>query len=69
MTACDLVMMISVSPSYGYVFGLCEHMGCESWTTAHAEGVLLAADETDSKVLHFEGGLPITSLLLTTILR
>uniref|UniRef100_A0A1E1WVG2 Dolichyl-diphosphooligosaccharide--protein glycosyltransferase subunit 2 n=1 Tax=Pectinophora gossypiella TaxID=13191 RepID=A0A1E1WVG2_PECGO len=58
------------SPSnYGYVFALCEHMGCESWTASHAEGVLLAADETDARALHFEGGLPTTALLLGTIAR
>ncbi|XP_030029149.2 dolichyl-diphosphooligosaccharide--protein glycosyltransferase subunit 2 [Manduca sexta] len=55
--------------NYGYVFALCEHMGCAAWTAAHAEGLLLAADETDSKALHFDGGLPTTSLLLTTITR
>ncbi|KAM3960906.1 oligosaccharide transferase delta subunit [Aphomia sociella] len=53
--------------NYGYVFGLCEHMGCGAWTVSHAEGVLLAADESDAKALHFEGGLPVTSMLLTTI--
>lgn len=55
--------------NYGYVFALCEHMGCGLWTTSHAEGVILAADETDSRALHFEGGLPVTSQLLTTITR
>ncbi|CAH0592147.1 unnamed protein product [Chrysodeixis includens] len=55
--------------NYGYVFALCEHMGCGAWTAQHAEGVLLAADESDSKALHFEGGLPVTSNLLTTISR
>lgn len=55
--------------NYGYVFALCEHMGCGAWTTSHAEGVLLAADESDSSALHFDGGLPVTSLLLTTIIR
>ncbi|XP_059058428.1 dolichyl-diphosphooligosaccharide--protein glycosyltransferase subunit 2 [Achroia grisella] len=55
--------------NYGYVFGLCEHMGCGVWTSTHAEGVLLAADESDAKALHFEGGLPVTSLLLTTIVK
>ncbi|XP_045524133.1 dolichyl-diphosphooligosaccharide--protein glycosyltransferase subunit 2 isoform X2 [Pieris brassicae] len=55
--------------NYGYVFALCEHMGCEAWTAQHSEGVLLSADESDSKSLHFEGGLPVTSFLLTTILR
>ncbi|CAH0690941.1 unnamed protein product [Chilo suppressalis] len=55
--------------NYGYVFALCEHMGCGPWTTTHAEGVLQAADETDSRALSFDGGLPATSLLLSTILR
>ncbi|XP_041975285.1 dolichyl-diphosphooligosaccharide--protein glycosyltransferase subunit 2 isoform X2 [Aricia agestis] len=55
--------------NYGYVFGLCEHMGCGTWTVSHAEGALLAADESDSRALHFEGGLPATSLLLSTIIR
>ncbi|XP_063394747.1 dolichyl-diphosphooligosaccharide--protein glycosyltransferase subunit 2 [Cydia fagiglandana] len=55
--------------NYGYVFGLCEHMGCLAWSAQHAEGVLLAADESDAKALHFEGGLPVTSLVLSTILR
>ncbi|XP_063549015.1 dolichyl-diphosphooligosaccharide--protein glycosyltransferase subunit 2 [Cydia strobilella] len=55
--------------NYGFVFGLCEHMGCLSWNAQHAEGVLLAADESDAKALHFEGGLPVTSLVLSTVLR
>ncbi|XP_069361221.1 uncharacterized protein [Maniola hyperantus] len=55
--------------NYGYVFAMCEHMGCGAWTAAHAESALLAADETDSKVLHFDGGLPVTSFVLSTILR
>ncbi|XP_072947283.1 dolichyl-diphosphooligosaccharide--protein glycosyltransferase subunit 2 [Epargyreus clarus] len=55
--------------NYGYVFAMCEHMGCGAWTAAHAEGALLAADESDARALHFDGGLPVTSLLLTTILR
>ncbi|XP_075992072.1 oligosaccharide transferase delta subunit [Anticarsia gemmatalis] len=55
--------------NYGYVFALCEHMGCTAWTVTHAEGVLLAADESDSKALHFEGGLPVTSNLLSSIMR
>ncbi|XP_063357980.1 dolichyl-diphosphooligosaccharide--protein glycosyltransferase subunit 2 [Cydia amplana] len=55
--------------NYGYVFGLCEHMGCLAWSAAHAEGVLLAADESDARALHFEGGLPVTSLVLSTVLR
>lgn len=55
--------------NYGYVFALCEHMGCGAWTASHAEGVLLAADESDSKALHFEGGLPVTANLLTSIQR
>lgn len=55
--------------NYGYVFALCEHMGCDAWSATHAEGVLLAADESDSKALHFEGGLPVTSNILTSIMR
>ncbi|CAB3240148.1 unnamed protein product [Arctia plantaginis] len=55
--------------NYAYVFALCEHMGSLAWTATHAEGVLLAADESDSKALHFEGGLPVTSHLLSTITR
>ncbi|XP_028160955.1 dolichyl-diphosphooligosaccharide--protein glycosyltransferase subunit 2 isoform X2 [Ostrinia furnacalis] len=55
--------------NYGYVFALCEHMGCTAWTASHAEGVLLAADESDSRALHFDGGLPVTSMLLSTITR
>ncbi|XP_068627071.1 dolichyl-diphosphooligosaccharide--protein glycosyltransferase subunit 2 [Battus philenor] len=55
--------------NYGYVFALCEHIGCETWTASHAEGVLLAADESDSRALHFDGGLPVTSLLLGSIFR
>lgn len=55
--------------SYGYVFSLCEHMGCGAWTSSHAEGVLLAADESDSRALHFDGGLPVTALILGTISR
>ncbi|XP_060808440.1 dolichyl-diphosphooligosaccharide--protein glycosyltransferase subunit 2 isoform X2 [Amyelois transitella] len=55
--------------NYGYLFALCEHMGCGDWSTSHAEGVLLAADESDGKALHFEGGLPATSMLLSTIAR
>nr|XP_049691989.1 dolichyl-diphosphooligosaccharide--protein glycosyltransferase subunit 2 [Helicoverpa armigera]XP_049692612.1 dolichyl-diphosphooligosaccharide--protein glycosyltransferase subunit 2-like [Helicoverpa armigera] len=55
--------------NYGYVFALCEHMGCGAWTASHAEGVLLAADESDSKALHFEGGLPVTANLLGSIQR
>ncbi|XP_045511409.1 dolichyl-diphosphooligosaccharide--protein glycosyltransferase subunit 2 [Colias croceus] len=55
--------------NYGYVFALCEHMGCGAWTAQHSEGILLSADESDGKSLQFEGGLPVTSFLLTTILR
>ncbi|CAH2102966.1 unnamed protein product [Euphydryas editha] len=55
--------------NYGYVFALCEHMGCAAWTSTHAESALLSADETDGRALHFDGGLPVTSFLLTTILR
>ncbi|KAL0851575.1 hypothetical protein ABMA28_007357 [Loxostege sticticalis] len=55
--------------NYGYVFALCEHMGCGAWTVSHAEGVLLAADESDARALHFDGGLPVTSMLLSTITR
>ncbi|XP_061708328.1 dolichyl-diphosphooligosaccharide--protein glycosyltransferase subunit 2 [Cydia pomonella] len=55
--------------NYGYVFGLCEHMGCAAWSAQHAEGVLLAADESDARALHFEGGLPVTALVLSTVLR
>lgn len=55
--------------SYGYVFALCEHIGCGAWTASHAEGVLLAADESDGRALHFEGGLPVTALILSTISR
>ncbi|CAH2256735.1 jg10964 [Pararge aegeria aegeria] len=55
--------------NYAYVFALCEHMGCNAWTAMHAESALLAADETDSKMLHFDGGLPVTSLVLSTIFR
>ncbi|XP_053609651.1 dolichyl-diphosphooligosaccharide--protein glycosyltransferase subunit 2 [Plodia interpunctella] len=55
--------------NYGYVFALCEHIGCGDWTISHAEGVLQAADESDFKALHFEGGLPTTSTLLSTITR
>ncbi|CAK1544392.1 unnamed protein product [Leptosia nina] len=55
--------------NYGFVFALCEHMGCEAWTAQHTDGILLSADESDSKALHFEGGLPVTSFVLTTILR
>ncbi|CAG4950452.1 unnamed protein product [Parnassius apollo] len=55
--------------NYGYVFALCEHMGCGAWTSSHADGVLLAADESDSRALHFDGGLPVTALLLGTISR
>ncbi|KAJ8735256.1 hypothetical protein PYW07_006876 [Mythimna separata] len=68
----NLIQMLKKDDSpanYGYVFALCEHMGCGLWTASHAEGVLLAADESDSKALHFEGGLPVTSNLLTTIQR
>lgn len=61
--------MLDVVHSYAYVFALCEHMGSMAWTATHAEGVLLAADESDSKALHFEGGLPVTSALLSTITR
>ncbi|VVD02490.1 unnamed protein product [Leptidea sinapis] len=55
--------------NYGFVFALCEHMGCGAWTAQHSEGIILSADESDSKALHFEGGLPVTSFLLTSILR
>ncbi|XP_014362300.2 dolichyl-diphosphooligosaccharide--protein glycosyltransferase subunit 2 [Papilio machaon] len=55
--------------NYGYVFALCEHMGCGAWTASHAEGVLLAADETDARALHFDGGLPATALILGSIAR
>ncbi|KAJ0182793.1 hypothetical protein K1T71_002162 [Dendrolimus kikuchii] len=55
--------------NYGYVFALCEHMGCGGWTATHAEGVILSADESDGKALHFEGGLPVTSFVLSTIAR
>ncbi|XP_045455863.1 dolichyl-diphosphooligosaccharide--protein glycosyltransferase subunit 2 [Melitaea cinxia] len=55
--------------NYGYLFALCEHIGCEAWTGTHAESALLAADETDGRALHFDGGLPVTSFLLTSILR
>ncbi|XP_035449327.2 dolichyl-diphosphooligosaccharide--protein glycosyltransferase subunit 2 [Spodoptera frugiperda] len=55
--------------NYGYVFSLCEHMGCGAWTAAHAEGVLLAADESDARALHFDGGLPATATLLAAIHR
>ncbi|CAG9796897.1 unnamed protein product [Diatraea saccharalis] len=68
----NLVQLLKKDDSpinYGYVFGLCEHMGCTSFTTSHAEGVLQAADETDSRALSFDGGLPATSLVLSTILR
>ncbi|CAH1639378.1 unnamed protein product [Spodoptera littoralis] len=54
--------------NYGYVFSLCEHMGCGAWTAAHADAVLLAADEADA-ALHFEGGLPATATLLAAIHR
>ncbi|KAI5631326.1 oligosaccharyltransferase subunit ribophorin II domain-containing protein [Phthorimaea operculella] len=68
----NLVQLLKKDDSptnYGYVFALCEHIGCESWTASHAEGVLLAADESEGKALHFEGGLPATSLVLTSIFR
>ncbi|XP_026492688.1 dolichyl-diphosphooligosaccharide--protein glycosyltransferase subunit 2 [Vanessa tameamea] len=55
--------------NYGYVFTLCEHIGCTAWTATHAESALLAADETDGRSLHFDGGLPVTSLVLSTIIR
>ncbi|XP_023949697.2 dolichyl-diphosphooligosaccharide--protein glycosyltransferase subunit 2 [Bicyclus anynana] len=55
--------------NYAYLFALCEHMGCQAWTAMHAESALLAADETDSKMLHFDGGLPVTSAILSTIIR
>lgn len=55
--------------NYGYLFALCEHMGCGGWTASHAEGVILSADESDGKALHFEGGLPTTSFILSTISR
>lgn len=48
---------------------MCEHMGCAAWTAAHAESALLAADESDGRALHFDGGLPVTSLVLTSIIR
>lgn len=44
-------------------------MGCGAWTAAHAEGVLLAADESDARALHFDGGLPATATLLAAIHR
>ncbi|CAG9581008.1 unnamed protein product [Danaus chrysippus] len=68
----NLIQMLKKDDSpanYGYVFGLCEHMGCQAWTVMHAENALLAADETDGRALHFEGGLPVTSLVLSTIIR
>ncbi|CAH2049907.1 unnamed protein product, partial [Iphiclides podalirius] len=56
--------------NYAYLFALCEHMGCGgTWTSSHAEGVLLTADESDSRALFFEGGLPATALILGTISR
>ncbi|CAH0694841.1 unnamed protein product [Spodoptera exigua] len=55
--------------NYGFVFALCEHMGCGAWSAAHAEGVLLAADESDARALHFDGGLPVTAALLASIHR
>jgi ribose 5-phosphate isomerase RpiB len=65
---CSIVVCVCLC-SYGYVFGLCEHMGCGAWTVSHAEGALQAADETDARALSFDGGLPVTTLLLTTIIR
>ncbi|KAG7310862.1 hypothetical protein JYU34_003693 [Plutella xylostella] len=55
--------------NFGYVFILCEHMGCGKWTASHAEGVLQGADESDARALHFEGGLPVTAALLGTVVR
>lgn len=55
--------------NYGYIFLLCEHMGCGAWTLQNTPSVLAAADETDGRVLNFDGGLPVTSLLLSTIFR
>lgn len=68
----NLVQLLKKDDSpanYGYVFTMCEHMGCAAWTVAHAESALLAADETDGRALHFDGGLPVTSLVVTSIIR
>ncbi|GBP44598.1 Dolichyl-diphosphooligosaccharide--protein glycosyltransferase subunit 2 [Eumeta japonica] len=65
----ELLKKDETPANYGYVFLMCEHMGCESWTAERAESLILQADESDGKALHWEGGLPVTATILGTLFR
>lgn len=55
--------------SLGLVFHICAEVGCGAWAFERIEDAVIQADEVDGKLLHWEGGLPVTALVLTGIIK
>ncbi|XP_077293027.1 oligosaccharide transferase delta subunit [Arctopsyche grandis] len=53
----------------GLVFHICAEVGCGTWAFERIEDAVIQADEVDGKLLHWEGGLPVTALVLTGIIK
>uniref|UniRef100_A0A1A9WP29 Dolichyl-diphosphooligosaccharide--protein glycosyltransferase subunit 2 n=1 Tax=Glossina brevipalpis TaxID=37001 RepID=A0A1A9WP29_9MUSC len=52
--------------SLGYAFNVASELGSESeFVTERIEDAMVQADEVDGKMLQFEGGLSVTSLIIT----